>query len=62
MHGQTIRVTCECGNVICRTFPKKFENRKDELRHLVSQEPANRWEAIGIELMLDELNELEKNC
>lgn len=58
--GQMIRVPCHCGNVVCVDFPQVFADRKAELRHLIDAEPSNRWEALGIELLIDELRELEK--
>jgi len=60
IYGQTVRATCDCGNTISVSFPKYFADRKSELRYLIDQGAANRWEAIGIEFFIDELYELEK--
>jgi hypothetical protein len=59
--GETVRASCVCGNVVIQSFQKIFTDRKAELRYLIDREPANRWEAIGIELLIDELNELKEN-
>lgn len=59
--GTTARVLCTCGNVIVEVFPAIVKDRKTEIRKLIDREPANRWEALGFELLQDELNDLEKN-
>lgn len=61
-YGNTVRVPCICGNIIVETFQPIVLDRKAELRRLIDREPANRWEAINIEFLIDELKDLEKNC
>lgn len=59
--GTTARVPCSCGNIIVESFPAITTDRKSEIRKLIDREPTNRWEALGFELLIDELNDLEKN-
>jgi hypothetical protein len=63
VHGETIRITCRCGNVVIETFPpREVADRKIEIREKLSREPSSRWEALGMEFLYDELKDLEKNC
>lgn len=59
--GTKAQIRCECGNVITVTFPVVMTDRKKIIRELISRPATSRWDAIGMELLLDELNELEKN-
>lgn len=60
-HGETVRVTCSCGNVIVETFPsRKIADRKAQIIKYISQEPTSRWDAIQMELLQDELMNLRK--
>lgn len=58
--GETIRTSCICGNVIITTFPNSNISREEEIRKLIQKLPRSRWEAIGQELLFDELKKLEQ--
>lgn len=59
--GTTVRIHCECGSVITETFPEVTSDRKKIIREMISHNPTSRWDAINMEFLLDELNDLEKN-